>query len=43
VASIGPVTSGTLRENGLPVHVEAAEYTIDGLIGALEKYFKPTR
>jgi len=41
VASIGPVTSGTLRENGLPVHVEAAEYTVDGLVAALAKYFKP--
>ena len=30
IASIGPVTSGTLRENGLPVDVEASEYTIDG-------------
>ena len=40
VASIGPVTSGTLRENGLPVHVEALEYTVDGLVEALAKYFK---
>jgi uroporphyrinogen-III synthase len=35
VASIGPVTSATLRELGLPVHVEAAEYTIPGLINAI--------
>lgn len=41
VASIGPVTSGTLRENGLPVHVEALEYTVDGLVQALAKYFRP--
>jgi uroporphyrinogen-III synthase len=34
-ASIGPVTSATLREFGLPVHVEASEYTIPGLIGAI--------
>jgi uroporphyrinogen III methyltransferase/synthase len=40
VASIGPVTSGTLRENGLPVHVEALEYTVDGLVEALAKHFK---
>jgi uroporphyrinogen III methyltransferase / synthase len=40
VASIGPVTSGTLRENGLPIHVEALEYTIDGLVKALSKYFQ---
>ena len=40
IASIGPVTSGTLRENGLPVDVEASEYTIDGLLEALAAYFK---
>ena len=34
-ASIGPVTSSTLRELGLPVDVEATEYTIPGLIHAL--------
>jgi uroporphyrinogen-III synthase len=34
-ASIGPVTSATLREFGFPVNVEAAEYTIAGLIEAL--------
>lgn len=39
VASIGPVTSGTLRENRLPVHAEAREYTIDGLVKALAEYF----
>jgi len=35
LASIGPVTSGTLRELGLPVHIEAGEYTIPGLVHAL--------
>ncbi|MGH9553282.1 MAG: uroporphyrinogen-III synthase, partial [Terriglobales bacterium] len=34
-ASIGPITSSTLRELGLPVDVEAAEYTIPGLIEAM--------
>jgi uroporphyrinogen-III synthase len=34
-ASIGPVTSSTLRELGLPVDVEAAEYTIPGLLKAI--------
>jgi uroporphyrinogen-III synthase len=34
-ASIGPITSATLREFGLPVHVEAREYTIPGLIRAI--------
>ena len=36
-ASIGPITSATLRESGLPVHVEADEYTIPGLIRAIRK------
>jgi uroporphyrinogen-III synthase len=35
LASIGPITSSTLREQGLPVDVEATEYTIPGLIKAL--------
>ena len=34
-ASIGPITSATLRELGLPVHIEAQEYTIPGLISAI--------
>src|SRR5713226_10054726 len=36
-ASIGPVTSSTLRELGLPVHIEAKEYTIPGLIEAIRR------
>jgi len=35
LASIGPVTSSTLREFGLPVDIEAKEYTIPGLIDAI--------
>ena len=35
LASIGPVTSSTLCELGLRVDVEAAEYTIPGLVEAL--------
>jgi uroporphyrinogen-III synthase len=34
-ASIGPVTSSTLREFGLPVSIEAEEYTIPGLVRAI--------
>jgi uroporphyrinogen-III synthase len=37
LASIGPVTSSTLRELGLPVDIEATEYTIPGLIKALTR------
>jgi uroporphyrinogen-III synthase len=35
LASIGPVTSKTLRDVGLGVHIEATEYTIPGLVTAL--------
>ena len=35
LASIGPVTSSTLRELGLPVDIEAKEYAIPGLINAI--------
>jgi uroporphyrinogen-III synthase len=34
-ASIGPITSATLRELGLPVHIEAKPYTIPGLIDGI--------
>jgi uroporphyrinogen-III synthase len=34
-ASIGPVTSATLRELGLPVDIEAASYTMQGLVAAI--------
>ncbi|RUM88013.1 MAG: uroporphyrinogen-III C-methyltransferase [Thermodesulfatator sp.] len=39
LASIGPVTSATLRELGHPPHIEAREYTIPGLVEAIRKYF----
>lgn len=35
LASIGPITSATLRKLGLPVHIQAKEYTIPGLICAI--------
>ena len=35
IVSIGPVTSGTARELGLHVAVEASPYTTDGLVRAL--------
>jgi len=37
MASIGPVTSSTLRELGLPVGVQAREFTIPGLVEAIVK------
>lgn len=38
IACIGPITAATAREEGLPVHVIAAEYTAEGLIQALLSY-----
>lgn len=35
LASIGPVTSSTLRELGLPVNISAKEFTIPGLVEAI--------
>jgi len=35
IVSIGPVTSATLREHGMPVDVEAERHDIDGLLQAL--------
>jgi uroporphyrinogen III methyltransferase / synthase len=38
-ASIGPITSETMRKNGLPVDVEAARYDVDGLVVAVLKLY----
>ncbi len=35
IASIGPVTTATLREQGMEVHAEAKTYTLDGLVEAI--------
>ena len=35
IACIGPITADTARELGLPVHVVARQYTIEGLVEAL--------
>lgn len=39
MASIGPITSDTLRKLGLRVAVEASESTIPGLVRAIQEYF----
>lgn len=39
VASIGPITSETAKKRGLTVDVTADEYTIPGLLAALERAF----
>lgn len=38
-AVIGPVTAATAREMGLPVAIEAAEYTAPGLVQAIVRHF----
>jgi uroporphyrinogen-III synthase len=40
MASIGPVTSATLREFGLPVDIAAKEFTIPGLVQAISAVTK---
>jgi uroporphyrinogen-III synthase len=39
LASIGPVTSDTLRELGLPVDIEARKFTMPGLVEAIVAAF----
>ena len=39
IASIGPVTTDALKARGLKPHIEAQEYSIPGLIKAIEKHF----
>jgi uroporphyrinogen-III synthase len=43
MASIGPVTSSTLRELGLPVDVQARQFTIPGLVAAIVRKCGATR
>jgi uroporphyrinogen-III synthase len=39
-ASIGPVTSATLREMGVPVNLSAGKFTIPGLVEAIVRWSK---
>jgi uroporphyrinogen III methyltransferase / synthase len=39
VASIGPITSQTARNNGLKIDVEAKRHDIDGLVDAIGDFF----
>ncbi len=39
IASIGPITSDTLRSFGVEVQITAKEYTIDGLCNAIVEHF----
>ncbi|MCX7966277.1 MAG: uroporphyrinogen-III C-methyltransferase [Syntrophorhabdaceae bacterium] len=38
-ASIGPVTTYTLKDYGIEVHIEAKRHDISGLVEAIEAYF----
>lgn len=42
LVSIGPLTSKTLRRHGLPVDVEAAASTLEGMVAAMTGYFAQT-
>jgi uroporphyrinogen III methyltransferase/synthase len=39
IACIGPITAGTAREQGLNVEIVAEEYTIEGLMAAMEEHY----
>lgn len=38
IACIGPITAETVEKHGLPVHICAEQYTIDGLVDAIVAY-----
>jgi uroporphyrinogen III methyltransferase/synthase len=38
-AAIGPITAEAARTHGLDVAVEAASYTVDGLVAAIKKHY----
>jgi uroporphyrinogen III methyltransferase/synthase len=40
VASIGPVTSKTVRDHGLEVAIEARRHDVPGLVEAIRKFFR---
>ena len=40
LAAIGPVTAETLKQHGLTPAISAAQYTIDGLMTAIQEYYK---
>ncbi|MCY3961956.1 MAG: uroporphyrinogen-III C-methyltransferase [bacterium] len=42
VATIGPITTATARNQGLEVTVEATDHTVPGLVAALEDFFTRT-
>jgi uroporphyrinogen-III synthase len=43
LASIGPVTTATLKQAGLTPDIEASEYTMQGLVTAIARHAKSSR
>lgn len=43
IASIGPITSKTLKKRALDIDIEAKEHSIPGLVAAIEKHFAKDR
>lgn len=43
VASIGPITSETLRMHGIKPHVEARDHSVPGLVDAITQYYAGKR
>lgn len=43
IACIGPITAQTAHEHGLDVRIEAATFTIDGLVSAIVNHFRSTK
>ncbi|RJP72034.1 MAG: uroporphyrinogen-III C-methyltransferase [Candidatus Abyssobacteria bacterium SURF_17] len=41
-ASIGPVTTQTAKELGIPIHIEASKHDIPGLVEAIKRFFSET-
>jgi uroporphyrinogen III methyltransferase/synthase len=42
VACIGPITAAAARKAGLPIHIHQQEYTIPGMVAAIEAHFSGT-
>ena len=42
VACIGPITAAAARKAGLPIHIHQQEYTIPGMVAAIEAHFSKT-
>jgi len=43
IASIGPVTSKTIREHGLKVDIESRRHDIPGLVETVENFYRKGR